>query len=81
MTLRIILGKGRRVRDPATGEALTKRPRDVPDTAFWRRRLADGDVVVEPPRPAQKPAPKPAAKLSRKPSSDAAPVSAKKDPA
>lgn len=77
MTLRIVLGKGRRVRDPATGEALTRRPRDVPDTAFWRRRLADGDVVVEPPRSA----PKPAAKPSRKPSSDAAPVSAKKDPA
>lgn len=77
MTLRIILGDGRRVRDPSTGQALTKRPRDVPDTAFWRRRLADGDVVVEPPRPA----PKPAAKPSRKPSPDAAPVSAKKDPA
>lgn len=24
--------------------------RDVPDTEYWRRRLADGDVVRVPPR-------------------------------
>lgn len=51
MTLRVMPGKGRRVRDPATGQLLTKRARDVPDTAFWRRRLADGDVVIPPAKP------------------------------
>lgn len=57
--IRIVPAAGRRVRDPATGQLLTKRPRDVPDTAFWRRRLADGDVVEAPARkPAQAPAKK-----------------------
>lgn len=49
---------GRRVRDPVSGRPLTRKGADVPDTAYWRRRLADGDVLDFPPPPAAKP-PKP----------------------
>lgn len=32
------------VRDPATRQPLPADGGEVPDTTFWRRRLADGDV-------------------------------------
>lgn len=46
---------GHRVRDPGTGLLLTRRGATVPDNSYWRRRLADGDVLdaAPPPRPAR----------------------------
>lgn len=42
-----------KVRDPATRRHLPPEGAEVADTAFWRRRLADGDVMrtvtVQPP--------------------------------
>lgn len=32
------------VRDPVTRQALPPEGGEVPDTTYWRRRLADGDV-------------------------------------
>ena len=38
--------------DPAVGAPLPKDGREVPDTAYWQRRLRDGDVVLaDPPAP------------------------------
>lgn len=47
MTARLTIkaAPGRRVTDPATGRLVTRRSMPVPDTSFWRRRLADGDVL------------------------------------
>ncbi|MGA9224106.1 MAG: DUF2635 domain-containing protein [Pseudomonas graminis] len=42
----VVPAKGRAVPDPETGELLLPEGRDVPDDAYWRRRLADGDVVI-----------------------------------
>ncbi|HBN7019221.1 TPA: DUF2635 domain-containing protein [Escherichia coli] len=36
---------GLSVRCPVRGEALPKNGAEVPDNAFWRRRLRDGDVA------------------------------------
>ncbi len=36
---------GLRVRDPDLRDFLPDEGRVVPDTAYWRRRLRDGDVV------------------------------------
>lgn len=55
---------GRRVRDPANGQLLTRRGAEVPDNSYWRRRLADGDVLDAPPTPAAKP-PKPPRRPTR----------------
>lgn len=66
---------GRRVRNPVTGELLARRGAEVPDTAFWRRRLADGDVVAAQPAATPKPTKPP------KPSSTPRPSSAKRDSA
>lgn len=41
------------VRDPQTRALLPADGRNVPDSTFWRRRLADGDVVEA--EPAKKP--------------------------
>ncbi|MBD8592361.1 DUF2635 domain-containing protein [Pseudomonas sp. CFBP 8758] len=45
----VVPAKGRAVPDPETGELLLAEGREVPDDAYWRRRLADGDVVVPTP--------------------------------
>lgn len=45
-TLHVKPAEKRAVRDPATMTLLPERGRDVPDNAFWRRRLRDGDVVI-----------------------------------
>ena len=37
--------EGLRVRDPQTYQVLPPEGGTVPDTNFWRRRLAAGDVV------------------------------------
>lgn len=63
---------GRRVRDPATGQLLTARGLIMPAlSAFWRRRLADGDVVDAQPAPPTKP-PKPATPRSSSAKRDSA---------
>ncbi|EKN3827431.1 TPA: DUF2635 domain-containing protein [Yersinia enterocolitica] len=36
---------GRAVRDPVKGTLLPESGSEVPDNAFWRRRIQDGDVV------------------------------------
>lgn len=38
------------VRDPATLERLPDEGAEVPDTAYWRRRLQQGDVVETAPQ-------------------------------
>lgn len=47
MTQRITVvpAAGRAVPDPETGDLLPAAGREVPDNAWWRRRLADGDVT------------------------------------
>lgn len=62
------------VRDPATGDPLPHGGGRVPDTPYWRRRLADGDVRIVPPpsrhrrqTPAADPAPAPAAESDPSP--------------
>lgn len=48
---------GRRVRHPETGDLVTDEPMHVDETAFWWRRVADGDVelVTQSTDPAKKP--------------------------
>jgi Protein of unknown function (DUF2635) len=43
---------GRLVRDPVTKQLLPAEGREVPDDQFWRRRLRDGDIVLDTPNPA-----------------------------
>ncbi|WP_339521825.1 DUF2635 domain-containing protein [Pseudomonas sp. EL_65y_Pfl2_R96] len=49
MTKRITVvpADGRAVPDPEAGDLLPAEGREVPDTAWWRRRLADGDVTIK----------------------------------
>lgn len=49
MTKRITVvpADGRAVPDPEAGDLLPAEGREVPDTAWWRRRLADGDVTIQ----------------------------------
>ncbi|WP_421547824.1 DUF2635 domain-containing protein [Pseudomonas sp. QD4] len=48
MTKRITVlpALGRAVPDPEAGDLLPVAGREVPDNAWWRRRLADGDVTL-----------------------------------
>lgn len=56
MTKRITVvpATGRAVPDPEAGDLLPGAGREVPDNAYWRRRLADGDITVQPPTKAAK---------------------------
>ncbi|MCF5056787.1 DUF2635 domain-containing protein [Pseudomonas proteolytica] len=49
MTKRITVvpAVGRAVPDPEAGDLLPAAGREVPDNAWWRRRLADGDVTTK----------------------------------
>lgn len=38
--------EGAIIRDPITKQPLPAQGREVPDNSFWRRRLADGEVVL-----------------------------------
>lgn len=38
---------GRAVPDPEAGDLLPAEGRQVADTAWWRRRLADGDITLK----------------------------------
>lgn len=45
--------EGLRVRDPDLRDHLPPEGREVPDSAYWTRRLRDGDVIAGPaPAPA-----------------------------
>lgn len=47
-------GEGRRVRDPITLHVLDAAGEEKPQTTYWLRRLADGDVVeCEPSTPSE----------------------------
>lgn len=39
--------EGRQVPDPETSRALPEAGREVEATAYWKRRIKDGDVTVE----------------------------------
>lgn len=43
---REVEGRALVVRDPDLKDLLPAEGRDVPDTPYWQRRLADGDVVL-----------------------------------
>lgn len=43
--MRVKPADGRLVRDPVTKRHIPAEGADVPDTVFWFRRLASGDVV------------------------------------
>jgi hypothetical protein len=60
---------GRRVRDPITGTPLPATGGNVVINEFWRRRLAQGDVVV-----GVAPTPAPTATPTPTPTSTATPV-------
>lgn len=62
MTQRITVvpAAGRAVPDPEAGDLLPAKGREVPDNVWWRRRVADGDVIVQgstPPTKAARAAP------------------------
>ncbi|MGY2289118.1 DUF2635 domain-containing protein [Pseudomonas sp. SDO528_S397] len=44
---------GRAVPDPEAGDLLPVEGRDVLDSAWWRRRLADGDITLHAAQAAQ----------------------------
>ncbi|WP_248806053.1 DUF2635 domain-containing protein [Pseudomonas sp. MWU13-2100] len=48
MTQRITVvpAPGRAVPDPEAGDLLPLEGREVADSAWWRRRLADGDITL-----------------------------------
>lgn len=48
-SLKVWPAAGRQVRDPVTGQPLTRRGATVPATTYWQRRLATGDVLDSPP--------------------------------
>ena len=43
----VLPAAGRVVPDPEAGDLLPPEGCDVPDSAWWRRRLADGDIILK----------------------------------
>ncbi|HGM5549982.1 DUF2635 domain-containing protein [Pseudomonas sp. B21-051] len=43
----VLPAAGRAVPDPEAGDLLPKEGREVLDSAWWRRRLADGDITIK----------------------------------
>ena len=43
----VVPAAGRDVPDPEAGDLLPAAGRDVLDSAWWRRRLADGDITLK----------------------------------
>jgi len=43
----VLPAAGRAVPDPEAGDLLPKERREVLDSAWWRRRLADGDITLK----------------------------------
>jgi len=42
----VLPAEGRVVPDPEAGDLLPREGREVSDSAWWRRRLADGDITI-----------------------------------
>ncbi|AZC16679.1 MULTISPECIES: DUF2635 domain-containing protein [Pseudomonas] len=42
----VLPAAGRAVPDPEAGDLLPVTGREVTDNAWWRRRLADGDITI-----------------------------------
>ena len=42
----VIPAEGRNVRDPITKKHLPETGKEVPQTTYWERRIASGDVLV-----------------------------------
>jgi len=61
MTQRITVvpAAGRAVPDPQAGDLLPVEGREVDDNAWWRRRLADGDITLQSPKASKKEVPTP----------------------
>lgn len=55
MTQRITVvpAAGRTVPDPQAGDLLPAAGREVTDSVWWRRRLADGDITIKQPKAAK----------------------------
>lgn len=55
MTQRITVvpAAGRTVPDPQAGDLLPVAGREVTDSVWWRRRLADGDITIKQAKPAK----------------------------
>lgn len=49
----VVPAPGRVVPDPEAGDLLPAEGREVPDNAWWRRRLLDDDVTLKPTKPAK----------------------------
>lgn len=47
-TITVIPVAGRKVRNPATGQPIPAEGIQVEKSAFWTRRINDGDVTVAP---------------------------------
>ena len=45
----VLPAAGRVVPDPEAGDLLPPEGREVPDSAWWRRRLTDGDITHKTP--------------------------------
>ena len=43
----VLPAEGRVVPDPEAGDLLPLEGREVLDSAWWRRRLADGDITIK----------------------------------
>ncbi|MBK5340021.1 MULTISPECIES: DUF2635 domain-containing protein [Pseudomonas] len=43
----VLPAAGRAVPDPEAGDLLPLEGREVLDSAWWRRRLADGDITIK----------------------------------
>ena len=43
----VLPAAGRVVPDPEAGDLLPPEGREVPDSAWWRRRLADDDITLK----------------------------------
>lgn len=56
MTQRITVvpASGRAVPDPQAGDLLPAEGREVTDSVWWRRRLADGDITIKQAKAAKK---------------------------
>ena len=50
----VIPVKGRSVPDPAHGDLLPEKGRNVESSSYWCRRITDGDVKIVTPKGAKK---------------------------
>lgn len=50
----VVPASGRAVPDPQAGDLLPAEGREVTDSVWWRRRLADGDITIKQAKAAKK---------------------------